>query len=163
MIDLSGCILSDDPEADLFVIPGGTTIAAGGFVSFDTGVLGFALSSAGETVYLKNPDATRVVDALRFGGQAPGVSLGRQPDGNPHLIGELSTPTRGADNSVALVREVVITEIMYHPLDATASEYVEFFNRGTQAVDISGWTFVEGLDFAIPAGTMLPAGGFVVV
>ena len=43
--------------------------------------LGFALSAAGEAIYLIHSNGMRVIDAVRFGGQASGVAYGRSPDG----------------------------------------------------------------------------------
>ena len=43
------------------------------------------------------------------------------------------------------------------------SEFVELLNDGAQAVDLGGWRFTEGIDYTIPAGTVLPAGGYLVV
>lgn len=55
--------------------------------------------------------------------------------------------------------DVVISEVMYHALDPTDDEfdegfeeerefeYVELFNRGTEAVDLTNWRFNEGFDF----------------
>src|SRR5262249_25087833 len=80
-VDLSGCILTDDARTNRFVVPKSTIIPAGGFVAFDQNQLGFSLSAAGETIYFKNPDQSRVLDALRFEGQENGVSFGRFPDG----------------------------------------------------------------------------------
>ena len=162
-IDLSGCVLTDDPEIDRFVIADGTTINGNRFLSFDSATLGFGLSAAGETLYLKNPDGSRVIDSLRFGAQLEGISFGRQPDGNPHQIGNLTAPTPGTQNAQPLISEIVINEIMFHPIHADGSEYVELFNRGSLPIDLSGWAFTEGLDFSFPAGTIIPAGGFVVV
>ena len=47
--DLSGCILTDDPATNKFVIPAGTLIGPRGFVSFNQSQLGFALDGSGET------------------------------------------------------------------------------------------------------------------
>ncbi|MEO8429386.1 MAG: lamin tail domain-containing protein, partial [Verrucomicrobiota bacterium] len=80
-VNVSGCFLTDDPSTNKFTIPAGTTIAAKGFLVFDQSQLGFALSAAGETIYFKNPPNNRVLDAIRFKGQANGVSTGRYPDG----------------------------------------------------------------------------------
>ena len=54
-VDLSGCILTDDPATNKFVVPPGTTIPARGFVVYTQTTLNFALNAAGETIYLKNP------------------------------------------------------------------------------------------------------------
>jgi fibronectin type 3 domain-containing protein len=59
---------------------------------------------------------------------------------------------------------VVINEINYNPPDKTKpTEFVELTNPGTTAVDLSGASFVNGIHYTFPAGTTLPAGGYVVV
>lgn len=59
---------------------------------------------------------------------------------------------------------VVINEIHYDEADKTVrGEFIELHNAGTAEVDLGGWFFAEGVDFTFPAGTMLAAGGFVVV
>jgi len=61
-------------------------------------------------------------------------------------------------------RDVVIHEIHCNPDEETELvEFVELFNRGGEAVDLSGWRFDAGLTYAFPAGTTLPANGYIVV
>ncbi len=162
-VDLSGCILTDDPSTNRFRIPDGTRLPARGFLSWDQNQLGFALDAGGETLYLLDPAGSRVLDALRFGGQENGVALGRTPDGSPRWS-RLAAPTPGTANAVRRLEDIVINEIMYHPIsEDDADEYVELHNRGAAPMNLSGWRFVEGIDFEIPAGTVVPAGGFLVV
>ena len=80
-VDISGCILTDDPKTNKFVIPPGTIIPARGFVCYSETNMNFRLDSVGETIYFKNPDASRYLDAVAFGGQENGVATGRWPDG----------------------------------------------------------------------------------
>src|SRR5437773_1716480 len=96
-VDISGCILTDDAHTNKFVISH-TVVPARGFVVFDQSQMGFALSASGETIYFKNPDATRVLDAVQFGGQENGVSTGRYPDGADEFY-SLTTRTPGLPNS----------------------------------------------------------------
>ena len=57
---------------------------------------------------------------------------------------------------------VVISEIMYHPVQADAS-FVEIYNTSTTAgFDLSGWR-LEGVDFTFQNGTLLGPGGYAVV
>ena len=64
----------------------------------------------------------------------------------------------------AFSSQVVINEIMYHPASENPlEEYIELHNRGTNAVDLSGWRFVNGVDFTFPPGTSLGAGKYLVV
>ena len=53
---------------------------------------------------------------------------------------------------------------MYDPPSGEPSgEFIELYNRGTAAVDVSGWQFVEGVSFTIPAKTTIPKDGYLVV
>src|SRR5687768_16554998 len=59
---------------------------------------------------------------------------------------------------------VVINELMYHPPNEREDlQYIELFNCGTAAADLSGWSFRKGVRFEFPTGTKLEAGGFVVI
>jgi len=58
---------------------------------------------------------------------------------------------------------VVINEIHYDPADRTVpGEFVELYNRGEQAVDLSGWYFSDGIRFTFPPGTILGPGRYLV-
>ena len=130
--DLSGCHLTDDRTTNKFTFASGVTVGPGGFLALDQTQLDFALSSAGETVYLINSNGTRVLDAVRLGPQAPGVPLGRSPDGSAQWSA-LVAQTPGAQNSPARVRDIVINEIMYAPLSREDDDqFVELHNRGTK-------------------------------
>ena len=61
--------------------------------------------------------------------------------------------------------QVVINEIMYNPPESGVDslEYVELFNSGNAAADISGWSFPNGITYTFPAGTILPVNGYVVL
>ncbi|MBI5388411.1 MAG: lamin tail domain-containing protein [Verrucomicrobia bacterium] len=161
--DLSGCWLTDDPATNKFRIPDGTVLAPRGFVAFDEATLGFGLSANGETVFLVNSNETRVLDAVRFGGQAADTAWGRTPDGAP-VFNALAAPTPGTTNAPAWLPPVVINEIMFHPISGLDDdEFVELFNRSGQAVDLTGWQFTEGIRFSFPSNTSLAAGAFLVV
>jgi len=162
-VDLSGCWLSDNPATNKFRIPNGTTLAARGFVAFDQAQLGFSIQSDGETVYLVNSNQTRVLGALRYGGQANGVAYGRFPDGAPDLQ-ELQARTPGTTNAPMLTRGIVISEIMYNPISGDSDdEFIELHNYGEQPVDIGNWRFVSGITYTFPPGTTIPAAGYLVV
>lgn len=63
-----------------------------------------------------------------------------------------------------LFGEVVINEIHYHPKSGLREdEFIELHNVGASPVDLSGWTFTDGVRYTIPSGTILPAGGYLVV
>ncbi len=63
-----------------------------------------------------------------------------------------------------LAAQVVISEIMYHPANGrTDEEFIELHNTGPEPVDVGHWALTRGVEFAIPAGTQIPAGGYLVV
>ena len=162
-VDLSSCVLSDDPATNKFVIPANTIIQPQEFVAFDQTQMGFALSAAGETIYFKDPIDTRVIDAVRFGAQENGVSTGRYPDGAAGLD-RLETKTPGAKNGRRRVPHVVINEIMYAPINGDSDdEYVELHNATTGSIDVSRWSFTDGIRYTFPIGTTIPADGYLVI
>ena len=63
-----------------------------------------------------------------------------------------------------IVTDVVINEIMYSSIfDEGEREFVELYNRGANAIDLTGWRFSKGIDFDFADGTIIPAGGYIVV
>jgi len=162
-VNLSGAYLSDDRDTNKFRIPNGVQLPPFGFISFDQTQLGFALSSGGERIYLVNSNQSRVVDTVAFEAQANGVSSGRSPDGAPSFH-ELAATTPGAANSGLLTRAIVINELMYHPISGDDDdEFLELHNRSAAPVNVGDWRFTDGIDYEIPAGTVIPAGGYLVV
>ncbi len=164
-VDISGCFLSETTATNKFQIPTNTILAAGTHIAFAQATLGFSLSSHGDEIYFVNADETRVIDAIRFPAQRNGVTTGRLPDGAPDFY-VLASPTTNAPNTQAGERyeDIVINEIMYHPISGdNDDEYVELYNRSSNAVDVGYWRFIDGIDFTIPSGTIIPAGGYLVV
>ncbi len=161
-VDISGCFLSDLATTNRFIVPPGTIIPGRGFVSFDQNQLGFGLSSAGEVIYFRSPENV-VVDAVEFEAQANGVAFGRSPDGAADFY-PLVTRTPGAPNGTIVVSDVVINELMYKPISGnSADEYVELYNRGTNAVDLGAWRFTAGIAYTFPSNLVLPPGGYLVI
>ncbi len=162
-VDVSGCILTDDPATNRFVIPAGTVIGAAGFVSFTQTQFGFTLNGQGETLYFIKPDGSRILDAVQFGAQADAVSYGRWPDGANDFYA-FATNTPGAHNSAILIGDVVINELMYDPISGNDDDqYIELYNKGTNTISLSGWEFTSGVTFTFPPGAVIATGGYVVV
>jgi hypothetical protein len=162
-VSVAGGVISDDPVVDKFVIPGGTTIPANGFVSFNQTTLGFSLSADGETLYFKNAARTRVIDTVRFDGQGNGVSMGRWPDGADQFY-RFAAKTPGTNNAAIRINNVVINELLYHPISGNdGDQYIELFNRSASPVNLGGWTLGGGVSFAIPNGTTIAANGYLVL
>jgi len=79
----------------------------------------------------------------------------------------LQTPTQGSANAIPKADPVVINEIMYHPA-FLGDEFLELHNITVDPVDVGGWQ-VDGIraasggDFLIPAGTTIPADGYLLI
>ena len=161
-VDVSGCILTDDPTTNKFVIPGGTVIGPAGFVSFTQPQFGFTLNGAGETLYFIKPDGSRILDAVQFGAQANGVSYGRWPDGANDFYA-FTTNTPGTNNSAIWIGDIVINELMYKPISGNDNDqYIELYNKGTNTINLAGWQFTSGVTFTFPNITIAPNGYLVV-
>lgn len=171
-VDLSGCVLTDDPMTNRFVIPPGSTLQSGGHVVYyqtNSGSalsptnFGFLLNSEGGDIYLVDTNASSVIDAVRFPAQVRHVSSGRSPDGGEE-IRVLDQATPGTGNSVLAQRDIVINEVMYHPISGlNDDEFVELYNAGSEEVDVGDWRFIDGISFTIPTGTVIEAGEYLVV
>lgn len=164
---VNGMILTDDPETNKCVISTAivpsTTIPPRGFMLLTETQLGFSLSSGGETIFLKNPTGTRVVDAVKFEAQENGVPTGRWPDGASSWT-RLTNATPGTNNAPYKPADIVINEIMYNPISGEDDdEFVELHNRSTNAVNLAGWRLRDAVSFNIPNGTVLGAGGYLVI
>jgi hypothetical protein len=162
-VDISGCILTDDPDTNKFIIPPGTVIPARGFVFFSDTNLNFDLSAAGETLYFKNPDQTRVLDGVRYGAQQNGVAMGRWPDGASQFY-RLSAKSPGASNAPIRLSDVVINELMYDPISGNDDDqYIELYNRSTNTLNLTGWQLMDAVSFTFPSNTFLNAGNYLVI
>jgi hypothetical protein len=170
-VDLSGYYLTDDPGfLTKARIPNGTSIAAGGYVSFTDAQLGldFSVAPPGEIgdrklIVLVAPSGEQVLDAYNFEPELAEMSEARVPDGDSEFEGA-AEPTRDAANLMSVNSDVVINEVMYHPIDGDPDkEYIELYNRGAAAVDLSGWAITRGVEFVFPAGAAIAAGGYLVV
>jgi len=199
--NLGGYFLSDS-KRDLkkFRIADGTTAAAGGFAvfyenQFNGGAAGsFALSSShGGTVYLSAADAgsklTGYRSLFRFGPQVNGTSFGRLTTSvgadvvalasrtfgadNPASLAEFRNGT-GAVNAAAKIGPVVISEVMYHPVEAGAEsadhEFVELHNLGATTVTLSDaahptntWRLSGGVSFRFPTSVSIAPRDYVVL
>jgi len=67
-------------------------------------------------------------------------------------------------SAVEMAGMIVINEVHYDPEDNTERiEFIELHNAGTKAVDLSGWSFDEGVNFTFPSGVSLGGGDYLVV
>jgi hypothetical protein len=57
---------------------------------------------------------------------------------------------------------LVISEVMYHPPTTDALQFVELFNAGNTPIDLGGFR-LDGVDFLVPAGSIIAAGQAVAI
>src|SRR5688572_4802465 len=121
----------------------------------------FELARDGEFLALVSPTGSIVSQfAPKYPNQEEDLSYGSDPDAAGTLR-YFAKPTPGARNARA---EVVINEIHYDPDQKTQFvEFVELHNPGSAPVDLSGATFTAGFVYAFPAGSVLPAGGYLTI
>lgn len=60
--------------------------------------------------------------------------------------------------------DLIITEINYNGPESgvDTTEFIEIYNNGASAVNLSGFSFTYGVTHTIPSGVIVPSGGYVV-
>jgi hypothetical protein len=172
----SNWYLSDElGDLKKWAIPS-TSIPAYGRVSFDeiSGfhnpiTSGFGLDKAGEMVvlsYLPGTSADRIVDCIEFKGQENNISLGRYPNGGKYWF--RMPPSRNASNNTPSAYQIVISEIMYHPIDPN-DEYIELYNPTGGTVNLynadGAWRIhgIGNTDYFFPASKSVSSGGRLII
>jgi hypothetical protein len=59
--------------------------------------------------------------------------------------------------------EIIISEIYYNQTGPDNAEFLEVHNPGTEAMDIGGYHFDNGILYTFPGGTMIDGGGHLVL
>jgi hypothetical protein len=102
------------------------------------------------------------IDAVLYGGQSPGVSQGRFPDGAAAVTAFPGTDSPGAPNYLPLA-DLVINEVLSHT-DPPWEDAAEIHNTGATPVDISGWLLSNDgallQKFVVPSNTVVAAGAY---
>ena len=162
--DLSGWTITDDPDReDPYVLPAGTILSSGEYLVVDETSSSLALSEPVVRLFLIDPRGfVGSAYAFNMTPHLPEGTEARFPDGGrPGWA--TPTPTPGTANEVPRVTDIVINEIFYHPPEGRDGEFMELYNRGTAALDLSGFRFTQGVDFTFAAGTTIAPDGYLVV
>lgn len=164
-VDISYFFLTDDRKTPKkFQIPAGTVIQPNGYSVFSAEQFKtlFSVSTHGGSIYLFGAKAdgslTGFSHGIDFDDAEAGTTCGliKNSDGK-FFTSALKTPTIGAINSNALMGSIVISEIMYHPVDG-GTEYIEIVNSSADNVPLfsDGFTWkVKGISFEFPSNTTL--------
>lgn len=172
-VALSGMYLSDTPsEPTVTQIPALSFIAAGGYTRFyadgrDEGGnhCDFKLSRSGESLVLTASNGATTIDTINFSTQDLDVSEGRLPDGGSTIIAFAGQTTSPGEPNWAPAA-VLISEVLAHAYPPF-EDAVEIYNPTTASVDIGSWWLSDDLlrpmKYQIPAGTTVPAEGYLVI
>ncbi len=169
-VNISGWLLTDNLRDQLkFKMPDGTELPENGYSVFtENDFENFALDSFGEEVFLiannLNDQRLGYVDGFKFGDSASGFSLGRHVTSDGKIRYEpMSTQTFGSANSDPVSGPLIITELMYHPVNDN-TEYIEIKNIGSSSFNLQG-TGISGIDYQFedPGPTLAPGDTLLVV
>jgi len=140
-------------------IPLGSLVPGGGFASWNTN-----FEPGGDRWVLFLVDLNGVVlNAVAFERAAGRDHAAAYPDGSTDFYSS-GPGSRDGPNNPSRDSELVISELMVDtPAGNREGEFIELYNKGTTAVDLSGWRFVSGVDYRFPAGTRIAAGEYVVI
>ncbi|HEY0455388.1 MAG TPA: lamin tail domain-containing protein, partial [Verrucomicrobiae bacterium] len=129
----------------------------------------------GSVVLSRGTNMASIIDYLNYNVPTPGRSFGSYPDGavSDRRLFASVTPT-GTNNPSFPPIDVRINEWMADnigsladPADGHYEDWFELYNPGTNAVDLTGYyltdSFTNKTQFAIPSGTSISAGGFLLV
>jgi hypothetical protein len=125
--------------------------------------LPFDLNSRELLLGFRESGGSRVIDAVKVTVTAAGRRFGRSPDGSESWKWSAER-TAGEANSTAWRSPVIFNEIMFNPISRLAKdEYLELINRTDLTIAVGGWQIAGGIDFKVPVGQLIPAGGFLVI
>ena len=85
--------------------------------------------------------------------------------GSGTCIDELEVNSPDTSGDLAFGAELLLTTALVPavPFTKSSEEWVEFYNRGTNAVDLTNWRIDGGINYRFPSGTVIQAGGYLVV
>jgi CotH kinase protein/Lamin Tail Domain/Secretion system C-terminal sorting domain/Chitobiase/beta-hexosaminidase C-terminal domain len=192
-INLSGWKFKDGGSGSEYVFPEGAGLAPGerlvvaedlirfelqhpGIAAF--GPMDFEFSNSTETLSILNESSQTVVtmtydDAHPWPAAADGYGRTLElklESADPAVPANWFAGCIGGSPGTAYIpcaEQIIFSEINYKSSDvADAGDWIEIYNTGTTAADLSGWIFSDDDDdhvFTIPAGTVVPPSGYFVL
>ena len=179
-VDLSGFYLSDDVTTpDQWQLPAGTLIPADSYLIIWAGEesvegafhANFKLSAGGETIRFSDPQLS-MVDEVEFGAQTSDLGYARFPNGFGAF--RIQAATFNSTNDIqSMTTGVVVNEILASNNSGQVDEagdfedWIELYNNNETDVDLSGFYLTDNGEslqkWIIPAGTILPAKGYLII
>ncbi len=187
-LSLHGWYLSDDPDSPgKYPLPA-LVLAAGERVVLTTDSsaahsLGFRLSARGETVVLTSPEG-HTAHTVEVPPSVAGLSYGCVENGTYPPVdfvwyaaptpaasnadgAQLGTNTTAEQYGVRINEYVTRCRTSLYDAAGDYGDWLELYNTTDHTVDLSGWTVTDADNpdarWAFPAGTQLPAGGYLLV
>lgn len=181
-VAIGGFFLTDEPVGwpRRHALPPLSYVPASGYVVLwadgqaETGGdhLGFGLSSEQGLIGLFDRDGT-LVDQVAYGSHSPDLSSGRQPSGGSTIV-VFDFPTPGAAPGASgpeagslVINEVLARNGSIHNDAYQTPDWIELLNVSSTNLVLAGLSLTDRLDepqrWVFPAGSILPAGGFLLV
>jgi hypothetical protein len=157
-IDLSGFVFKDNDDTHAYVVPQGTSIAAGGYLVLDEAGFGFGLGAA-DSARIFDGSGT-LIDSHSWTSHAV-TTYARCPNGTGSF-GTATASTKGTANDCSVALRINEVESS----GGSPGDWTELFNAGPIALDLSGWTFKDNDDthaYVLPSGSVIAAGGYLVL
>ncbi|MBR1660297.1 MAG: lamin tail domain-containing protein [Oscillospiraceae bacterium] len=175
-----------DAAAVKYRFPAGTVLGPGEYLVIwcdsaaeaGTDLAPFSIAKdGGETISLLNPrgraaDAAATIPAPRNHSMIPGeegwVLCDTPTPGFPNTPEGYAAclAARSASAPAARISEFMSSNSLYPAPDGQYYDWIELCNEGSEALDLEGWSLSDDPSrpkYVFPAGTLLPAGGYLAV
>ncbi|WP_194420270.1 lamin tail domain-containing protein [Microbacterium abyssi] len=184
-VDLTDYVVKDDDDAHAYVFPAGTVVEPGAYLVLDTltdgaGHFDFGLGK-GDSVRLFAPGdadgATPLLEATWPAGTHAVPSWGAKGEGADVEYAVTADSTKGAENIFPTEGDgggedegdggdPVAGSVVLNEVDSGPADWVELYNPGAEALDLSGYELRDNSDdhrWRFPAGSVISGGQFLVV
>ncbi|WP_229899364.1 lamin tail domain-containing protein [Streptomyces capoamus] len=165
-VSISGWKMSDDSFSPQSFTPSAPTIAAGGFVTFNSPK---GLGDSDKLV-IYTADGT-VVDRVEWATDGAKPAMARcGGDGTGAWVTTTTATTFGAANGSGCPSSIPsASQVRINEVTSDGADTVELYNGGTSAVSIGSWKYVDNdtshtpvsVASSSPNATKIPAGGYV--
>ncbi|MDX2596607.1 lamin tail domain-containing protein [Streptomyces sp. WI03-4A] len=165
-VSISGWKMSDDSFSQQSFSPSSTTIAAGGFVTFNSPK---GLGDSDKVVIYTSGGT--VVDRVDWATDNAKPAMARcGGDGTGAWVTTTTAATFGAANAGGCPSTIpAASKVRVNEVTSAGADTVELYNGGTSAVSVGAWKYVDNdtthsaatVSSSSPSATSIPAGGRV--